>query len=158
MSAISAIIRFYTAFNEVFTAAEIPASSNRSVNNDQFNRTIKLSASSTPAATKGWAGVFTGNQTLDFSALARTVGPTVNATGLKLQAILVNNLDATNPMTIAKGAANGYAFNGAAGNKVITPNGSWQEYFAGGLAAIDGTHKTIDITATGDFQVILIFG
>ena len=158
MSTISATLRFYLSFVEQFSAAEMPASSGRSISNDQFGQAFKLAAGSTPPAAKGWAGQLTGNQTLDFTALARTIGPTVNATGLKLQAILVNNLDDANPLVIAKGAVNGYAFNAAAGNKTIVAGGSYQEFFNDGLADVDATHKTFDITATGDFQILLVFG
>jgi hypothetical protein len=158
MSSISATARFFISFLEQFTSAELPASNNRNVTNDLFAKSIKLNSATTPAATKGWAAKLAGNQTLDFTALTRTVGQTVNANGLKLQAILVHNLDAANPVVIAKGAANGYAFNGATGNETIPPAGSFQKYFAGGLTAIDATHKTLDITAVGDYQIILIFG
>jgi hypothetical protein len=61
-------------------------------------------------------------------------------------------------VVIAKGASNGYAFNGAAGDQTIPPGGSVQVFLNDGLVDIDGTHKTLDITAVGEFQIILVFG
>lgn len=166
MSTIEATLRNYLSFQEKFTAAEMPASRNRSITNDQFNQTKTLKASTTPAATKGWAGEKTGTQTLDLTALTRTVCPTVDASGLKLQAMQIVNLSTTATLSIAKGASNGYAINGASGNYVIPPSGSLLVYFAGGLGAVGPTAKTIDCTVTPagsgtevqDFTVSLIFG
>lgn len=166
MSTISATCRFFLTFLESFTAAEMPSSGNRAITNDQFNSTQKLSAATTPPAAKGWGDDLSGTQTLDLTALARTVGPTVDATGLKLQALLINNLSPTATLNVAKGAANGYAINGAAGDFTIPPGGSLQMFFNDGLADIDATHKTLDLTVTPagsgteveDFEAIFIFG
>lgn len=166
MSTITATQRFALAVLEAFTAVELPASNNRSLNNDQFNKTVTLSATTTPPGTKGWAAKLTSSQTINLAALTRSVGPTIDATGLRLQMVLVNNLSTTATLAIDKGASNGYPINGAAGGQVIPPGGSWQAYFADGLADVAAGARTLDATVTPagsgteveDFEIIMVFG
>jgi hypothetical protein len=158
MSTISGNQRFILQTTESFTAVELPELGEQKLTYDAFNKSVTLSPTTTPPATKSWAKKLTGSQTLDLTALTRTLGATVNATGLRLQSILVNNLSTTDNVVIAKGVSNGYAFNGAAGNKTIVAGGSFMEFFNDGLTDIDATHKTLDITAVGDFQIILVCG
>lgn len=166
MSAIAATLRFGLSVLETFTAAEMPASKNRTVTDDGFNTTVNLGAATTPPGTKGWAALLSGTQTIDATALTRTVGPAINATGLRLQALLVNNLSTTATVSLAKGSSNGLPFNGASGGLVVPPSGSALLYFADGLADVAAGAKTIDITVTPagsgtevlNFQIQLVFG
>jgi len=138
----------------------MPAIGNRSVTSNQFNFTKKLNASSTPPGSASWADALSGDQTLDFTALSRSIGEDVDATGLKLQMLLLNNLSASATLTLAKGASNGYAVNGAAGSLVCPPGGSVQYFFNDALEDVDATHKTLDLTITAgeEFEIQLVFG
>lgn len=160
MSTISATQRFSLSVAETFTEDEMPAAGSRTVINNQFNSTKKLNATSTPPGTKAWAAKFTGDQSIDLTALTRSVGPTVDASGLKLQMLLLNNLSESATLTIVEGAANGYAINGASGAYLLPPEAKIQSYFADALAEIDGTHKTLDITITAgqQYEIQLVFG
>ncbi|HEY4760951.1 MAG TPA: hypothetical protein VIH42_10265 [Thermoguttaceae bacterium] len=160
MSTITSAQSFDTTVTETFTAQEMPATSNRQIQYNQFNETVNLNAGSTPPATKVYAELLEGDQTLDFTSLARSFGADINATGLKLQQIQIYNTSDTATLVVAKGASNGYPFNGAAGNKTILPGARWSEFFNDGLADIDGTHKNIDITITEgeEYQIVLVFG
>jgi len=158
MSTISATLRFALSVLETFTEVEMPASKNRTITDDQFGSTVKLDAASTPAATKAWAAKLTGSQTIDLTNLARSVGPTVNATGLKLQMLLLQNLSTAGSLDVAVGATNGYAINGSGGHVIVPLGGSCQQYFADALADVDSTHKTLDVVVTGDFQIQMVFG
>ena len=157
---ISATQRFSLSAVETFTVDEMPAAGNRTVTNNQFNSTVRLNAGSAPAATKAWSGKLAGNQTLDLTALARTVGETVDATGLKLQMLLLNNLSESASLMIAEGASNGYAINGASGVYIVPPGAKLQTYYADSLADVAAGVKTLDITITAgeQFEVQLVFG
>ena len=165
MSTITATVRFFASFVEKFSEAEVPSSNNRSFTNDLFNSNMNISPTTTPPASKAWADELIGNQTLDLTALTRLVGPTVDATGLKLQAILINNLDASDPLIVAAGVTNGYdlscdagSSSSAAGEKTVAPGGNYLEFFNDALADVAADAKTLEITAPGDFQIMLIFG
>ena len=160
MSTISATQRFALSVVETFSEEEMPATGNRSFSNDQFNLTQKLNATSTPPGAKTWAEELTGDQSPDFTALARAFGAAVDASGLKLQMLLVNNLSESATLVVAKGSSNGYAINGAAGDFTVPPGGSVQYFFNDALTDVDGTHKTIDctITAGQSYQLQLVFG
>ena len=166
MSTISATQKFSLSVLETFTEAELPSAKNRGLLSDQFGSSIRLDAASAPAATKAWAAALDGSQTIDLTALARTVGAAVNATGLRLQMLLLNNLSGTATLLLDKGASNGYAINAAAEGLTLPPGGSVQLYFADGLVDVDATHKTLDATVTKagsgteveDFEIQLVFG
>jgi hypothetical protein len=162
MSTITSRQRFQTTIAETFSAEELPAiaAASRALSYDQFNGNVVLGPSTTPPATKAWTGILAGDQTLDLTALSRAVGNDVDATGLKLRQILVNNLSASAVLTIAPGASDPYEFNGTGGEKAIPAGGKYQEYFADGLGAVGPTHKTLDITiaAAQTYQIALVFG
>ena len=166
MSTISATQRFGLSVMEAFSEAELPAAKNRTLVDDQFGSSVKLDADTTPPATKAWSAKLTSTQTLDLTALTRSVGATVNATGLRLQMLLLNNLSATATLMIDKGASNGYPINGAAEGLVVPPSGLAQLYFADGLADVAAGAKTLDLTVTPagsgteveDFEIQLVFG
>jgi len=166
MSTISATQRFGLSVMETFTEAELPAAKNRTIVDDQFGSSVKLDAASTPPATKAWSAKGTSTQTIDLTVLDRSVGPSINASGLRLQMLLLNNLSATASLMIDKGASNGYPINGSSEGLVVPPSGSAQLYFADGLADVASGAKTLDVTVTPagsgveveDFEIQLVFG
>jgi hypothetical protein len=126
-----------------------------------------LNASSTPAATKHSQQVYSlsgGAKTIDLTALLSTYGKVLDCTGLKVRLIRFENLG-TATMTIGKGASSGYdLFGGTIAPAVAAPDGTTptglMQSFGDGLAAVDGTHKTIDVTGTGtdQFALSLVLG
>jgi hypothetical protein len=166
MSTIAAAFRAVLEFAETFSTVELPAVGNRTITNNKFNAGVKLDATTTPPGAKGYAAKLAGTQTLDLTALARTSGGTIDATGLKLQAILVNNLSTTATLSISKGVSDGYAFNGASGNYVVPPEGTQLVFFNDALGDVGAGAKNLTFTVTPagsgteveDFELILIFG
>ena len=145
---------------EEFPEADWPAAQDRVVTHDAYNSRRNLHAASTPPASQKYADTLTGPQTLDLQALADPVSGTLDGSGLKVQALLVNNLSTTDDLVIDDGAANPYSLNG--GDPITLPPGAsfGPLYFADGLADIDATHSEIDITAGAaeTYEIMLILG
>lgn len=124
---------------------------------DQFKQ---LSPTSTPPVSQ--FGIYKttisgGGYTIDVTSLQGSNG-TLNANGKKLVAVCVANPAASaGDVNIATGASNGYAL---AQPIKVKPGGFAIVYQAAQLAAVDGTHKTLDVSGTnGDTPEIgLIFG
>ncbi|HEY1600767.1 MAG TPA: hypothetical protein VGG64_14255 [Pirellulales bacterium] len=98
-----------------------------------------------------------GGYTIDTTAAQGTNG-TINANGKKLLGVVISNPAASaGDVQIATGGSNGYVLPQPV---KVKPGGFAFEWFASGLTAIDGTHKTLDITATdGDTPMVgLLFG
>jgi len=114
-----------------------------------------LDAGSTPAVTMHSQQIYSlsgGAKTIDLTALLSTYGRILDGTGLKVRLLRFENRG-THVMTIGKGATNGYdLFGGSIAPAVPAPDGTTQTglmiSFGDGLAAIDGTHKTIDVAGT----------
>ncbi|MHC4176232.1 MAG: hypothetical protein ACYSWU_01925 [Planctomycetota bacterium] len=141
-------------------ATEVPSAGAHTTTHNEFDFTKLLNASSTPAGTKSFVNEFTGTQTgLDLTALTDPELGTVDGTDLEVQAILVNNLSATETLTISDNAATPYSLNATA-NLVVPPGGTLFLYFANGLVDIDATHKLLDftITAAHSFELGIIMG
>ncbi len=141
------------------TEAELPSASGRSITHSLFNQSKTLNADSTPPATKKYANEITSTATLDLTALADPEIGTVDGTGLKVQAIQVNNLSTTNTVTIADGGANPYQL--FAGQSLVVPAGAcMQMFFNDKLADIAVAVKNILFTATAGqkYQVVIVMG
>src|SRR5215475_5914347 len=97
------------------TGATDVQSGQGNVVHNQWNQNIALTSVTTPATTK-YASVAqaltAGAATVDLTALTGTNGAAVNANGLKLVAVRFQN-PGSNPITVAKGASNGYTGLGA---------------------------------------------
>lgn len=142
-----------------FTAAEMPSGGDRSLTHNQFNNTRTLNVSSTPPATEVYAKLLTGSQALDFTALVPDVGATIDATGLKLQCLTINNLSTANTVDWADGGANPYSINNT--NPIrIEPGASHEMYYNDKLADVAAGVKAVAITATAGqtYELILVFG
>jgi hypothetical protein len=142
---------------ETKSAADLPAAGDRSMTYDQFNVRKTLNTASTPAGTQFLAKQYASGQTLDFTALVNDLGETIDATGLKLQAMLLVNPSSSANVDWADGASDAYSINNAEGLR-IPPGGSVELYFHGQLADVAAGVKDVDITATDAFQLILVFG
>ncbi len=159
MSTLEATLDVRPTVIETFSAVELPGVGSQQISYDQFSTRNQLNASSTPPATMVYAEELTGPQNLDLTALARSIGGTIDTSGLKLQAIRVINLSTTDLVDIEDGAANAYQLNN--GDAIRIPaGGELLLYFNDKLADVDGTHKMLDVTPAGgeDVQVMLLFG
>lgn len=148
------------SWHETYLAVDTPVFGQQSFSYDQFNKTIgALTASTTPPVSMVYGEKLTGTQTLDFTALARTIGDDLNCTGLKLQSIQVENLSTTNVIDIEQGAADPYVINDADDIQVPV-GGTLFMHFNDELADVSGTVKNLLITQTAgqSCNVLLLFG
>jgi len=144
---------------ETFPEADWPAVQDRVLTHDGYNTRHNLHATSTPPATMKYADTLTGPLTLDLTALADPVSGTLDGSGLKVQALKVNNLSTTTALVIDVGASNPCSLNG--GDPITLPAlGEAIFYFADGLVDVDATHCELDITAGAaeDYEIMLILG
>lgn len=130
-------------------------SGDNTVTTNGLNTSATLTSSTTPPATKYSAGtkaLVAGAGTIDLTSLpdANGVAGAVTLTGLKLASVKFRNKSTNaNPMTIAKGAANGCTALGSAFS-ITLQVGEEVTYLGKDLAAdISGTDKTFDVTGTG---------
>lgn len=162
---VSAALSFLATVTEVLGVnTGSAASAKRTVTHDAFNETMTLDASSTPAASQVAALQVTlsaGAATLDLQALTATNGYVLDASALKLLAILVVN-DNSNDVTLSEGAVNGYAIPTLT---VHSKNGGdfpgvLLQYFADNLDAVAAADSEIDFAGSGSdvFDVLMLFG
>ena len=143
-----------------WSASELPSTAGeQSVVHTAFAKSIPLRADSTPPASKKMADEFTGDQNLDLTALSDPEVGAVDATGLKVQVLLVNNLSTSATLTLSDGVANPYQLNGG-DTIVIPPGGTDLKFFNDKLADVAAGAKCFDaaITAGQKFQLLLVMG
>ena len=162
MSTVAVTLKTQLTVVETFTAAELttlPAAA-RILSNNDFDMLTSLSASSTPAATKWHGKAYTGTQNLDLTSLTNEIGGAVTLSGLKVHAIMCNNLSTTDPLTISDAAANPYSLNGTSDIDIPALGRLLMYFGADELADVSGSALGIDITpATGEsFELILVAG
>jgi len=91
-----------------------------------------------------------GSGTIDLTALSGTNGAAVSLNGLKVQfakfQALANN---ANPITLAKGASNGYELLGAGWSITLQPGQEVLLDLNNAAPAVGGSAKTIDLSGTG---------
>lgn len=120
-----------------------------SVNN--FNGGSSLTGSTTPAITKDaelQLALSSGAVTLDLTAVADPDLGNVSFNGLTIQQMLLTNpASNANPISIGKGASNGYTGFGATFFVTLQPGSSLAINLAG--SAVGGSSKTLDLTGTG---------
>lgn len=123
---------------------------------DQLSTNETLTGTTTPPVTKSVAfqlPLVAGAATIDLTALpGKTAEETVNGTGLRVQHIKVRNKATNaNPITVSKGASNGYALS-AAGTTFSWPLDPGQELMKrtnDSCPDIAAGAKTIDVAGTG---------
>lgn len=125
----------------------------------------KYDGTSGPSATKAYhrkISLGAGAATIDLTALVDT-DLTIDMTGLKLKEIfLVADSANLNPLTVKPGASNGYTGWGVGTQGLILGTANDEHKLGpmyGGIA-VDGTHKTIDLSGTGSEKVFIsmLFG
>jgi hypothetical protein len=146
---------------EEVPAADTPAVGKHTISYSQFNQTLgPFDATTTPPASQVYAEQLTGTQTLDFTALVRSAGATpIDATGQKLQSILVINLSTTDAIDVEQGAGDPYVINDA--DDIQVPiGGTLFMAFNDKLADVSPTVKDLLLTIAGgeSANVMLIFG
>jgi hypothetical protein len=140
---------------EVFSAADLPSIGATTLNYAVFNRAFQLNAGSTPPVTKIYAEELTGSAALDLTALSRSIGGTVDGSGLKVRGVAIVNESSTNTVTLADGDANAYQLQ-AGESILVQPGAPAAMLFMDALADIDATHKALKTTATEGQKYLLL--
>jgi hypothetical protein len=119
---------------------------------DSMGTNVVLDANSTPAITSDACFDLTlsgGAASLDFTAMVDPNLGSISITGLTPYFFkLINPLTNANPISIAKGASNGYAGFGSTFEITLQP-GEEQTILKHVASNVDGTHKILDVTGTG---------
>jgi hypothetical protein len=118
-----------------------------------------LNATSTPPVVDGSYLQYllsSGAVTIDLTNLVDVLGRALNASGYKIRGIKIQPLPTNaNPITIAKGASNGYTGFGSSFQVTLpapvanTPLPEFLWYDGGAGTAVSGSVKTLDISGTG---------
>jgi hypothetical protein len=159
LGTVSARVQILFNLATAYTALESPGTGGATINRAAFNKSLTLGALSVPPAAAVYGEELTSSQTLDLTALVRSLEAVLDATGLKLQAILINNISLANSVVLADAGANTYLVN--AGEPLTIPADSVLALaFNDTLADVDTTHKVLTFTATSGqkYQVALVLG
>lgn len=150
--------RFSMTANEVLS---VDASSSANIIHDGFNSSaITLNGTSTPPLTMVSYQVYTltaGAATIDLTAVKGVNDVDQDATGLKVQTLIVYN-PSSNAITISPGASNGYALFGSGNDIEIPPGGRMQFYFKNSTPDVASGVKEIDLAGTGTDTIQIGFG
>lgn len=140
---------------------------NGPINHNAFDVLQNLTATGTtgsPAISKGGSFEFTlsgGSLSVDLTNLTGTNGVTVDATGLKLQAMLLRQPAGNAVMTIKKGVTNGYKPGGSSDFSISLTAGEAAAFlFDETSDEVGASLKTLDLAGTGTqkLQAVLLFG
>lgn len=142
--------------------AGFASATKKSITYDGGSESVVLTPTSTPPATLhgvGQVALSSGIATLDLRALTGVNGVAVDLNGLKPRAILFENpATNANPITIAKGASNGYTGLGSSFSLTLAPKEKILLYLDDAGTAVSGTVKTLDLTGTGaqvlNYQIV----
>ena len=154
-------------FTEILAAAQAPGAASeaaRTVTQAGFNtgqRTLK--SDSSPPVTCGslFQQVLTdGAATIDLAALDGLNDKVVNGTGLRVQLLRIKAPSSNvNPITVAKGASNGYDGFGSAFSVTLQPGAEVTILANDAGSDIGAGNKTLDLTGTGsqtlDVEIIM---
>ena len=140
----------------------VPAASNPIITHSAWGTSVSLSASSTPAVSKGAffsQALTAGAATIDLTALVGTNGIAVDLSGLKVQQLVIINGTVTNnaiaagsnsAVTVEVGGSNPYDLFGSASGLVVIEAGAGIFHMHNEtLEDVDATHCEIDLTGTG---------
>lgn len=145
----TAVLQIAATVSELLDASISPAAQSSPVQHTQFNEQLRFTPSTTVPIDTLVAYATTiagGGYTIDLTA-AQGTQETVDLTGKKVRAILINNTSNANAVTVDVGGANPYVLNG--GDPIVVPaGGDALFYFANGLAAVSGTVKNLAVTGT----------
>jgi hypothetical protein len=129
-----------------------PAAS-RLVTHSAWDTAKTLTSSSSPPVTL-WAAaqvaLAAGAKTVDLTALVGTNNLAVDGTGLRVQIVRLRNpATNANPISIAKGASNGYDGLGANYKETLAPGAEVLHFLNDAGSDISGTNKNLDLAGTG---------
>jgi len=133
------------------------------VTHDQLNTVAALGAATSPPATAvaAFQAAMTGGAaTIDLTDLLGTNDLPVDGTGLRVQAVKVRNPGTNaNPITISKGASNGYNGFGADFSLALTPGAHALLFPNDAGSDIASNNANLDLAGTGsqalDVEVLL---
>jgi hypothetical protein len=134
-------------------AAGYANSARNSVTFDGGGTNETLTASSTPPVTAhavGQQAMSGGTGSIDLRALTGLNGAAVDLNGLKPRAILFENpATNANPITVSKGASNGFTGLGSSFSLTLQPGQKVLLRLGASGTAVSGTVKTFDLAGTG---------
>jgi len=154
-------------FQEVLGAASVPGAATaaaRTLTQSGFDTGKTLTAATTPPVTCGALfdqALTSGTATIDLTALVGANTKTVNGTGLRVQVLRLRNpATNANPISIAKGASNGYDGLGANFKDTLAPGAEFLRYLNDAGSDIGSGNKTLDLAGTGAqvLEVEIIMG
>lgn len=158
---ISPIIAF-TAVETLDTGVDAAPSPNVSHSSFNLTNTILNSASTPPVTVASYQtyALVAGALTIDLQALLGVNDEVQDATGLKLQTIIIRNPSGNSKITIGEGAVNGYPIFGAANDLEVPADSEVGMKFADTLADVASADSEIDISGTGteSFDVGICLG
>lgn len=145
-----------TAVETLETNVPAAAASDKTVTHNGYDTSQSLTGATTPpvdSCAYFEKALSAGAGTIDLTALTGTNGATINLNGKKPVAIRIRGKAGNaNPITITKGAANGYDGMGDL-EVAVKANQEFTYYFHTGASAVSGTNKTIDLAGTGSQSV-----
>lgn len=152
--AVKIVFKIESTVTETLPAANVPFGQSGSTNvvhsGLNVSKTFEAGSAAGENVTQviqGQIAMVAGAVTLNLAAAPSTIG-VVDLTGLKLRTLHVRaKADNANPITIAKGAANGYTGLGAAFSCTLDPGK--EAAFMPNATAVAAGVRTLDITGTG---------
>jgi len=142
-------------------ATGVPAASSaRPLLHNGFDTSVTLDSTTTPdeTATNYSTVTLSGSAaTVDLTSLTGVNGASVSLSGKKIRWIKIKN-GGSNPVTVSKGASNGYTGFGASFSLEIKGGGEATIYCAGNGVAVSGSVKTLDLAGTGTDSFSLAIG
>ena len=133
--------------------ANVPAANDKTVQHNGYDTVLSVSGSSMPPVTKCAffeKALVAGAASIDLTSLVGTNGAAVSGTGLRVQFLKFRNKATNaNPMTLTKGAANGYDGLGTAFSVALPPGGEALVRAVDGGSDIGSANKTLDLAGVG---------
>ena len=144
----------------------VPAASasDKTVTHSGFNSSQSLNASTVVPVTKCAyleKALSSGAGTIDLTAVTGTGGMTVDMTGLKVQVLKIKNKTTNaNPITIAKGATNGWTGFGSAWTVTLAVGQEVTFFGNDATPDVSSTVKVLDLSGTGSqvLEVAIVAG
>jgi hypothetical protein len=160
--AVSVTYRADLTVVETIGATPALSSADQTITHNALNRTIPLTASSTPDAelvAETRVTLTAGAATIDLTAIPTNRGGTIDGTGKKVRAFKFRapSDNTGGAISVAAGASNGLAMAGSDFKYNVGIDCEVQGYLKDTSTAIDATHKTLDLAGTGTDALDVIF-
>lgn len=158
-----------TVLEVLGAGVEASDTSGARITHNQFNKSISLTGTTSVPVSKVASfrkALSGGSATIDLTSLTQANGAALDATGLKLQALLAVAVSGnTSAVTLEKGATNGYELMGGSWSIRVFPGEPGLPGFAlihtgEDAPDIGPTAKTIDLSGTGSesVDISMVFG